>query len=72
MGIQHACDRRETQSFRGKVRREHHEDTGAGGRIILKLDRKEIRCYVMEWVNQLQDRDQWRVPVIMVMNLRVL
>jgi hypothetical protein len=33
------------------------------------MDLREIRC-VMDWIDLAQDRDQWRVLVNTVMNLR--
>jgi hypothetical protein len=35
------------------------------------MDVGEIRRNVMDWINLAQDRDQWRVLVNEVMNLRV-
>jgi hypothetical protein len=36
-----------------------------------KLDRSEIGCDDMDWIDLAQDRDQWRALVKTVMNLRV-
>jgi hypothetical protein len=35
------------------------------------MDLREIGWDGKDWIEQAQDRDQWRVPVNMVMNLRV-
>jgi hypothetical protein len=37
----------------------------------IKMDLREIGWDRMEWTNVSQDRDQWRVPVNMVINLWV-
>jgi hypothetical protein len=37
----------------------------------IKIDLREIECGGMDWINLAQDRDQWRVLVNTVMNLRV-
>jgi hypothetical protein len=37
----------------------------------IKIDLKEIECDVVDWLNLAQDRDQWRVLMNMMMNLRV-
>jgi hypothetical protein len=36
-----------------------------------KIDLREIGCDGMDWIDLAQDRDQWRVVVNTVMNLRV-
>jgi hypothetical protein len=38
----------------------------------IKINLTEIRWDDMDWINVVQDSDQWRVIVNMVMNLRVL
>jgi hypothetical protein len=38
---------------------------------IIKKDLREIKWDGMDWINLLQDRDQWRALVITVMNLWV-
>jgi hypothetical protein len=35
------------------------------------MDLREIGWIVVDWIHPAQDRDQWRVLVNMVMNLRV-
>jgi hypothetical protein len=37
----------------------------------IKMDLREIGTDVGEWIDMAQDRDQWRAPVNMVLNLQV-
>jgi hypothetical protein len=37
----------------------------------IKIDLREIGWDAMDWIDQTQDRDQWRALVNMVMNLWV-
>jgi hypothetical protein len=37
----------------------------------IKMDLTEIGCGGMDWVDLIQDTDQWRALVNMIMNLRV-
>jgi hypothetical protein len=37
----------------------------------IKMDIREIGWDGMDWIDLAQDRDQWRAPVNVVMNLRV-
>ena len=37
----------------------------------IKMDLREMRCGVMEWIELSQDRDRWRALVHAVMNLQV-
>ena len=37
----------------------------------IKMDLREVGCNPGEWIDLAEDRDQWRVNVRAVMNLRV-
>jgi hypothetical protein len=50
--------------------RNHLEDPGVDGRIILKWIFKKWDGG-MEWIDMAQDRDRWRAVVSAVMNFRV-
>jgi len=67
-----ACRRREETGFwLGNLReRDHLEDAGVDGRIILRLIFRK-RCGGMERIDLAQDRDRWWALVNAVMNLRV-
>jgi hypothetical protein len=51
--------------------RNHLEDPGVDGRIIIKTDLKKVGCGGMGWIELAQDRYRWRILVNAVMNLRV-
>jgi hypothetical protein len=51
--------------------RDHSVDLRVDGKIRLEYISKEIRCECVDWIHLAQDRDQWRAPVNMVINLRV-
>jgi hypothetical protein len=38
----------------------------------IKMDLREIRWGVMDWIDLVQDRGKWRALMSMAMNLRVL
>jgi hypothetical protein len=37
----------------------------------IKIHLSELECDGMDWIDLAQDKDQWRAPVNMVMNLQV-
>jgi hypothetical protein len=37
----------------------------------IKMDFREIGCGGVDWIDQAQDRDQWRALVNTIMNLQV-
>ena len=37
----------------------------------IKMDLREVGCDSGDWIDLAEDRDQWRVYVMAVMNLRV-
>jgi hypothetical protein len=51
--------------------RDHLEDRGVDGRIILKCIFKKWDGGGMDWIDMAQDRDRWLALVNAVMNLRV-
>jgi hypothetical protein len=51
--------------------RDHWEDQGVGGRIILRWALGEIGIDEVNWIQVVQDRAQQRVFVNTVINLRV-
>jgi hypothetical protein len=44
---------------------------GVGGRIILKMDVKEVGLGGMDWIYLAQDKDRWRALVNALKNLWV-
>jgi hypothetical protein len=51
--------------------REHLEDSGIDGRIILRWNFRKWDVGGMDSIELAQDRDSWRAPANAVMNLRV-
>jgi hypothetical protein len=51
--------------------RDHLEDPGVDGRIVLRWIFKKWGVGVMDWMEQALDRDRWRAVVNAVMNLWV-
>jgi len=51
--------------------RDHLEDPGVDGRIILKMDLQEVGCGGMNWIDLAEDRYRWRALVNAVMNIVV-
>jgi len=47
------------------------EDPGVDGRIIIKMDLKEVGCAGRDWIEMAQDRDSWWALGNAVMSLRV-
>jgi hypothetical protein len=61
-----------TAFWRGGLReRDHLEDLGVDGRIIIKVDLQEVGWGGRGWIDLAQDMDRWRTLVNAVMNLRV-
>jgi hypothetical protein len=56
------------QSLKG---RDHSEDLGVDGRIILEWILREIRWEAVDWMHLAQDRVQWRDLVNTVMKFPV-
>jgi hypothetical protein len=51
--------------------RDHSEDLGVDGNIILQMDLREISWCDMDRMHLAQDRNQWRAVVNKGMNIRV-
>ena len=51
--------------------KDHLEDPGVDGRIILRWILMKWDVRGMDWIELVQDRDRWRALVNAVMNLRV-
>jgi len=49
----------------------HLGDPGRRWKDNIKMDRQEVRCGVMDWIELALDVDRWRALVNAVMNLRV-
>jgi hypothetical protein len=50
--------------------RGNYENLDVGGDNI-KIDLREIRWSLMDWIDEAQDRDQWRALMNTAMNLLV-
>jgi hypothetical protein len=37
----------------------------------IKMDLRVVELVGMDWIDLAEDRDQWRVPVNMIINIRV-
>jgi hypothetical protein len=51
--------------------RDHLEDPGLNGMIILKLIFRKWDVWGMDWIKLTQDRYRWRAFVNAVLNIRV-
>ena len=53
----------------GKLEEKNHlEDPGIDGRIIIRWIFSKWRCESMDWIDLAEDRDRWRALVNAVMN----
>ena len=57
--------------WRNLRERDHLEDPGVDGRIILRWILRKWDVGGLDWIDLAQDRDRWRAVVNAVMNLRV-
>jgi len=57
--------------WRNLRERDHLEDTGLDGRIMLRWIFRKWGFVGMDWIELAQDRDRWWASVNAVMNLRV-
>ena len=62
-------EERSIQCFGGE--RDHLENPGVDGRIILRWIFGKCNGWSMDWIELAQDRDSWRGLVNAVMNFRV-
>jgi len=51
--------------------RDHLEDTGVDGRLLLRWNFRKWRYGGVDWIEMAQVRDRWLALVNAVMNLRV-
>jgi len=51
--------------------RDHLEEPGVDGWIVLKNDLQYVGWGTIDWINLAEDGDSWRAVVSAVMNLRV-
>jgi hypothetical protein len=71
----HAWERREKCTrfwWESPKERDHWEDQGVGGKMVIRMDLREIGLGGVDWIRLSEDRDRWRAVVSAVMNLRVL
>ena len=61
-----------TEFWWGNLReRDHLEDSGVGGRLILRWILRQWDVGGMGWINLTEDRDRWWALANAEMNLRV-
>jgi hypothetical protein len=51
--------------------KDHSDELGVDGEYNIRLDLRETGWGDADWMHKAQDRDQWRIVVDTVMNLRV-
>jgi hypothetical protein len=71
----HAWERREKCTrfwWESPKERDHWEDQDIGGKMGSEWILGRVAWGGVDWIRLSQDRDQWRVVVSAVMNLRVL
>ena len=51
--------------------RDKLEDLGVDGRKMIKMDLKERRWQIVDWINMVQDKQKWWAVVIAVTNFGI-